>query len=144
MTLADVRPGLRELLLSNAAISTIVGGTRVYPVILPQGVVDDSIVYNRITETESSHFAGPTGLILMRMQIDALSRTADQASRLADLIKEHITGFSGIVGYGSSSPRDYVWMQGIFLLGGDDDYFNDTKLYRRRRDYNIVFGDRNG
>ncbi len=142
MTLADIRPGLRSLLLANANIVAAVS-SRIYPVLLPQGVVDDSIVYNRITENESAHYVGPTGLILMRMQIDALSQSADGASALADLIKQHITGFSGIISYGSNSPQSYVWVQGIFMLSGDEEYFNDTAMYRRRRDYNIVFGDRN-
>ncbi len=79
----------------------------------------------------------------MRMQIDALSQSIDRASTLADLIKEHISGFSGIVSYGSNSPQSYVWVQGIFLLSGDEEYFDDSAMYRRRRDYNIIFGDRN-
>ncbi len=142
MTLADIRPGLRTLLLANANIVAAVSN-RIYPVILPQGVVEDSIVYNRISESESSHYVGPTGLILMRVQIDALSQSIDSASAIADLIKEHITGFSGTISYGSNSPQSYVRVQGIFLLGGDEDYFNESTMYRRSRDYNIIFGDRN-
>lgn len=142
MTLADIRPGLRSLLLGNASIVAAVSN-RIYPILLPQGVVDDSIVYNRITESETSHYVGPSGLILMRIQIDAISQSTDRASAIADLIKEHINGFSGIISYGSNSPQSYVWVQGIFLLGGDEEYFNDSAMYRRRRDYNIIFGDRN-
>lgn len=140
--LADIRPGLRTLILSNGQIAAIVG-TRVYPVLLPQGVTADSIVYNRITESESYRYVGPSGLVIARIQIDAWSQSVGQANALGDLIKEHIGGFSGQLAYGSSSPSDYVNVQGIFLINGDEDYDSVAALYRRRRDYNIVYEDRN-
>ena len=142
MTLVDIRPGLHTLLLSNSDIVARVGD-RIYPVVLPQGVTADSIVYNRIVDNESYHFVGPSGLITQRMQIDAWSQTPDGASELADLIKELIGGFSGTVAYSANSPSDFVRIQGIFLLSGDEDYDSQAALYRRRRDYSIIFADRN-
>ena len=142
MTLADIRPGLSSLLLANASIAAIVG-TRVFPVILPQGVVSDSIVYSRILENESYHYVGASGLIIARFQIDAWSSSADRANTLGDLIKEHIGGFSGQLSYGTASPQDYVIVEGIFMLTGGDDYDGENKMYRRRRDYSLVYKDRN-
>lgn len=142
MTLADIRPGLRTLLLSNSDIATMIGA-RIYPIILPQGVRENSIVYNRVSDIESYHFTGPSGLIVTRMQIDAWSPTIDGASALADLIKDCVSGFKGQLAYGTSSPTDYVNVQGIFMLHGDEDYDAQADLFRRRRDYNIVYGDRN-
>jgi hypothetical protein len=142
MTLADVRPGLRALLLANANIAAIVG-TRVYPVILPQGIKLDSIVYTRILESEPYHYVGPSGLIIARFQIDAWSESADRATVLGNLIKEHIGGFSGQVSYGSASPADYVIVEGVFLVSGGDDYDSESFMHRRRADYNIVYKDRN-
>lgn len=140
--LADIRPGIRTLLLSSPDIAAMVG-TRVYPIVLPQGETEDSIVYNRIVESESYHFVGGSGLISTRMQIDAWSRDLDRAHVLGDLIKEFIGGFKGQINYGSSSPQDYVNINGIFMLNGDEDFDNLSLMYRRRRDYSVIYGDRN-
>lgn len=141
--LIDIRPGLYNLLISNVEIVARVAD-RIFPVTLPQGTVLDSIVYNRVVENESYHYIAPSGLVVVRMQIDAWSRTPDGASELGDLVKEHIGGFSGQVAYSSSSPSDYVRIQGVFLLSGDEDYDNEAGLYRRRRDYSFIYADRNG
>lgn len=142
MTLVDIRPGLYNLLLSNAQIVAKVTD-RVYPIVLPQGEIRDSIVYNRVVENESYHFTAPSGLMVVRIQIDAWSKTQDGASELGDLIKEHLGGFSGQVSYSANSPSDFVRIQGIFLLSGDEDYDNESSLYRRRRDYSFIYADRN-
>lgn len=142
MTLMDIRPALYNLLASNAQISARVAD-RIFPIILPQGVAQDSIVYNRIVENESYHYTGASGLVVARMQIDAWSKTPDGASELGDLIKELLGGFSGQVAYSANSPSEYVRIQGVFLLSGDEDYDNDSGLYRRRRDYSFIYADRN-
>src|ERR1044072_6747714 len=141
MTLADLRLGIRNLLLANAGIVGVVGD-RVYPVVLPQGVTQDSLVYTRISEGENSTFLGPSGLLSTRIQLDAYSLSADRATTLADLVKEYVSGYRGTVSYGSNSPPSFVVIQGVFLLSGGEDYFSDSKLYRRHRDYNFAYGDR--
>lgn len=140
--LIDIRPALFNLLNSNSDINARVSG-RIYPVVLPQGTALDSIVYNRVVENESYHYMAPSGLVVVRMQIDAWSPTPDGASELGDLIKEQLGGFSGQVAYSANSPSDYVRIQGIFLLSGDEDFDLDSSMYRRRRDYSIIYADRN-
>lgn len=142
MTLIDIRPGLYSLLTSNSQIVARVAD-RIFPIMLPQGIVDDSIVYNRVVENESYHFTAPSGLVVVRIQIDAWSLTQDKASELGDLIKEQLGGFSGQVAYSANSPSDYVRIQGIFLLSGDEDYDAESNLFRRRRDYSFIYADRN-
>ena len=143
MTLVDLRPGLFSLLSSDPAIAARVSD-RIYPVVLPQGMTLDSVVYNRIVENESYHYTGSSGLVTARMQIDAWSKTPDGANELGDLIKERLSGFSGQVSYSVNSPAEYVRIQGVFLLSGDEDYDSESALYRRRRDYSFVYADRNG
>jgi hypothetical protein len=138
--LVDLRPGLRNYLLSNASIAGMVG-TRIYPVIAQQGIRDDLIVYNTISEIEGYHFSGATGLVLARYQIDAWSQSAGRAARLADLIKEHLGGASGQWTYSGDSPSDYVIVQGVFLQTGDTDYDDEAMMYRTRRDYTIAYED---
>ena len=110
--LVDARPALRALILSNPDIAAIVGD-RVFPVVLPQGEIRDSIVYHRITETETYHYKGPSWLMQTRFQIDSLSRSTDAAARLANLVHETISGFAGVITFGGS-PGEDCFVQGVF------------------------------
>ena len=142
MTLMDVRPGLRAWLIADNAISTLVS-SRIYPVQLPQGITQTSIVYHRISEIEGYNYGGPIGLIATRFQIDAYSQSIDDAATLADAIKERIGGFAGAMTFGPDSPpQDYVNVQGIFFSNGREDFDNESKFYRVSRDYIIWYEDR--
>lgn len=134
MPLADIRPALRTFLLENSTIAAVVGGERVYPVVLPQGVTDPSIVYNLITETNDHHMQGASGLVMIRMQIDAYAQTHDAAAELALLIKEALDGYSGLMGS--------VTVQGVFADTARTDYQDDVKLHRVSRDYLIHYSER--
>lgn len=142
MSLVDARPAIRAYLLSDQAISNIVG-TRVFPIQLPQGVIQPSIVYHVIDEIESYHYQGPIGLIAARMQIDSISRSSDEAITLSTLAKERLGGFSGVLTFGSNSPQDSVEIQLIeFLNTQPEDYNNDLMLYTKRRDYMVWYRER--
>src|SRR4029434_1016941 len=138
--LVDLRPGWRNYLLTDSNIAAMVG-TRIYPVIAQQGIRDDLIVYNTISEIEGYHFTGPSGLVLARYQIDAWSVSAGRAARLADLLKERLGGAAGAWSYSSNSPNDVVIVQGVFLQTGDTDYDDEVQMYRNRRDYTIAYED---
>jgi hypothetical protein len=97
MTLADVRVGLRAYLLDDATISGLVGGSRIYPVRLPQGQTLTSIVYTRISGLGDHHMQGPSGLSRPRIQIDCWSQSADTADLLARMVKARIDGFQGSI-----------------------------------------------
>jgi hypothetical protein len=133
--IADLRPALRAFLLADAAISTAVGGTRIYPTVLKQGIRDPSIVYNRITGLGNWTTTGPSGLTRPRFQIDCYATTSDQAEALADLVKARLDGYRGLMGS--------VMVQGVFFDTERDDYQADAELYRTSRDYFIWFEERN-
>lgn len=136
MTIPDVRQGLHAYLLADAAISALVGGIRIYPVKLLQGQVNTSIVYSRISEVGDHHMTGPSGLNSIRIQIDAWAQTAAAANTLANLIKERIDGFSGVMTYGANSPPDQqVTVQGVFFDSAREDWDQTATLYRVSRDY---------
>lgn len=137
MTLVDVRAGLRALLLGDSQISTAVGATRIYPVLLPQGTVLDSIVYTRITGQGDMTNDGPSWLVRPRIQIDVWSQQMTAAVRLANLVKERLEGFRGTLAFGSNSPQDEILFRGIFFEGEIDSYDDTAKLYRMSRDYSV-------
>lgn len=142
MSLIDIRPAIRAHLLADQSVSNIVG-TRVFPIQLPQGVIQPSIVYHVIDETEGYHYQGPIGLVAARLQIDSLSRSSDEATTLSTLAKERLGGFAGVLSFGSNSPQDSVEVQLIqFLNTQPEDYDNDLQLYTKRRDYMVWFRER--
>jgi uncharacterized protein DUF3168 len=140
--LADIRPALRAYLLSDATIAAAVGGTRVHPTVLPQGVKLTSIVFNVISEVTDHHMQGASGLVMVRMQIDAYAQTTDAADALARAVKERIDGVHGTWTYGSDSPQASVMVQGCFAETARTDYQSDAELFRSSRDYMIHYEER--
>jgi hypothetical protein len=140
--LADIRPALRAYLLADNAISQAVGGVRIYPTVLPQGIKAPSIVYNVISEITDHVTTGASGLVMVRMQLDAYATTPDAADELARAVKLRIDGFSGPMPYGSNSPPDAVEVQGIFAETARSGYQPEPELYRSSRDFLIWFAER--
>lgn len=142
MTLADIRVGLRAYLLGESAISTAVGGDRIFPVVLKQGEKRASIVYSRISGLGDHHMQGASGLARPRIQIDCWAPKADDAVSLANLVKERIDGFRGSMLWGDNSPAEAIVVQGIFFESEREDYDDAAKLYRVSRDYFVWYEER--
>ena len=130
----DIRPALRAYLLTDAGIAAVVA-TRIYPIKIPQGVNQASIVYTRISGRGDYHMGGPSGLAMPRYQLDAWAPKADDATALANLIKDRIDGFRGIMGAGPVA----ITVQGVFILDEREDYDDTVKLHRMSRDHAIDF-----
>lgn len=113
-------------MLGDSDIATIVG-TRIFPVVLPQGETRASIVYTRISGQGDHHMRGPSGLSQTRFQIDAWAQKADDAAFLANLVKLRVDGFSGTFDGGA--------IQGAFFDTERDDYDSEVKMHRVSRDY---------
>lgn len=134
MTIADIRVGLRAYLLDDAGIAVIVG-TRVYPIIMPQGVVQPSIVYTRVSGVGDNHMEGPSGLSRPRFQVDCWAQSIDVAVTLANLVKERIDGFRGTWLWGEDSPAEGIVVQGVFYAMEREDFDSEAGMYRVSRDY---------
>ena len=137
----DIRAAIRRILLDDAAVSALVGGSRVYPSILPQGQTLASIVYTLRTEDTDYHLAGPSNLVSARYQVDAWAQTADAAVQLGDAAHDALSGYRGVVAFGSNSPQTQITIHGIFSDFGGDDYDATAKLHNRRRDFFVKFAE---
>jgi hypothetical protein len=140
--IADLRPALTAYLLADATISAAVGGERIHPGILPQGERRPTIVYNLVSEVTDHHLQGPSGLVMVRMQIDAWAQTPDAADALARAIKLRIDGAAGDWPYGDGSPPDTLQVQGAFADTARWDYQADIGMHRASRDFLIHYGER--
>jgi hypothetical protein len=136
----DIRGPLRGFLLDDSAVATLVS-TRIYPRVLPQGTRDPSLVYNRISVLGDHHMQGASGLVAVRMQIDAWADTADQAYDLAAAVKYRLDGYRGAMS-SVDSPPQVVDVQGVFFQTARDDVDADRKLFRESWDYMLHYGER--
>lgn len=135
----DIRPAIRALLLSEPAITAVVGTSpndRIYPGVLPQGETQAALVYNLVSEFTSYHMQGGSGLMQARIQVNAWAASAAVSASLGNLVFTKLSGFKGLVPYGIS-PILYADIQAIFHDNGSDE--TDTSRtpfrYGRRRDY---------
>ena len=137
----DIRPALVAFLYGDALINAAVegnktrqqGGSRIFPVKLPQGTKAASIVYTRVSGQGVYHMGGDSGLAMPRYQIDAWGLTPDAATALANLIKDRLSGYRGVMGSGGAA----VTVQGVFMLDEREDYDAAVEMSRMSRDYAI-------
>lgn len=127
----DIRPALRAFLLADAQIAAVVSA-RVYPIKLPQGVKDTSIVYTRVSGESDYKMEGATGYARSRMQIDCWASKVDDAVLLANLVKDALSGYSGVMG---ATPA--VFVQGVFCADERETFDDIVQLYGMGRDYFI-------
>lgn len=137
----DIRQGLFTFFMADAAINAAVegnvtrqnGGSRIFPIVLGQGVKKASIVYTRISGQGDYKMEGPTGYTRPRYQIAAWAPTADAAVSLANFIKDALDGFAGAMGSGANS----VLVQGVFCADQRETYDDVVQMYGVSRDYFI-------
>ncbi|TGN89418.1 DUF3168 domain-containing protein [Bradyrhizobium yuanmingense] len=129
----DLRPALRAFLLSDMAIASVVDGARVYPQRMPQGEAGASVVYTRVSGEGDYTMQGPSGFVRTRFQIDAWASTADAATVLANLIKDRLDGYRGVMG----EDADAITVHGVFIAAEREDFDEAAKLHRSGRDYII-------
>jgi len=122
------RPSFVAFLLGDAALSAAVGGSRVFPVVLPQEETRRSIVYAMTGDRGDHHTEGPSGLARPRMRVDAIADDIDDAAALAGLVKARLDGYAGPMVV-EGSPPEGVTVQGVFFDSSRDDYRSESKLY---------------
>lgn len=126
----DIRPALREFLLGDPTIAGFVA-TRVFPVVLPQGTKLASVVYTRISGYGDYHMQGRSGYVRPRVQIAAWAPKSDDATALANAVKDRLDGFSGIMGSGAAQVR----VQGVFQADEREMYDDVAQMFGVMRDY---------
>src|SRR5262245_12794687 len=135
----DIRPALRALLLADPTVSGLVGGSRIYPLVMPQGMRSPSVVYQRIAGVYPYTMDGPAGIVQSSVQFDSIAETNDAANQLANAVHDVLTGMKGEVFYGGNSPQSSVVFQGIFQTNERDLYDSELLLHRISRDFNVWF-----
>ncbi|MEY9580960.1 hypothetical protein ABIE88_008536 [Bradyrhizobium diazoefficiens] len=136
----DIRPGLFAFFAADSVIGPLVtasGVSRIFPIVLPQGVKLTSIVYTRISGQGDYTMQGASGYTAPRYQIAAWAPTADAAVRLANAIKDAFDGFKGAIGTGN----DAVDVQGVFCGDQRETYDDIVQMFGVMRDYFVHHGE---
>ena len=137
--MGDIRAALREVLLGDVVVFSLVDGERVYPVILQQGVKEPSVVINRVSSFDETTLEGQRNLPQLRIQVDSWAKTLDAANALSKAVRSVLAGFSGEVFYGADSPQQSVAIHGIFFVTEADGWDEPSRLYRHRVDYTVWY-----
>jgi hypothetical protein len=130
-----IRSDLRAYLLADDGIADLVG-TRIYPVVLPQGASRPAITYARISGGHSHNIDRATGSAIPTFEIDCWGDTFDEVDELAEALRQAMQGF-GPGTFGSTAVKAcllddetdaYEWPED----GSDKGIYRITLRYRIR------------
>jgi hypothetical protein len=106
-----VEKAIRSILIDDGAVSALVGD-RVFPVVRREGSVLPAIVYQQISGVRDHVFAGPSGFVEARFQINCWAETYEGADALADAVRIVMDAYHG--------TKESVVIQCIHLIDEGD------------------------
>lgn len=115
--MATIEEALRTVLIGNVGVSALVG-TRVYPVVAPQGASLPAVVYQRISANRQHHLQGPSGLTQVRMQFTAIATTYSAMKALANALRQALDGYRNTV--------SGVFVQAVLSAGEREQFIGET------------------
>ena len=71
---------------------------RIYPILAEQNITIPFVVYTRISTVRSYSHSGDSDIQSVRMQIDIIGNTLNQAQSIATLIINYCNSFNGLMG----------------------------------------------
>lgn len=129
--MAELEAGLYALCVADAAVAAAIG-TRMYPLIIPQGEALPAIAYQRISARRIGAQDGPTGLARARIQLRIVGSSYATAKSTATAVRELLDGYKGVAG---GVTIESCW------LDNDDDAEDGTVTTNRLvfQDYLIMY-----
>ena len=92
--MAGCEPLVRALLLADPIISGQLGGTRIYPLVRPQGTPLPAITYQRISRTRFDPLNGMERVQNARLQLDIWGADYGDVKELAADVLEVLGGYA--------------------------------------------------
>lgn len=134
---------LYKRLSEDSGVSAIVG-TRVYPVVVPQQVYNETskhpcLVYSLDTDGRQVTFSGTNNLVAGRLVLDCYAQSYRQVKLLANAAREALVDFSGYL-FANTSPLSSVYVSGIHLSGGETDLMEEEPgMYHVMQRYTVWY-----
>ncbi len=91
---ATIEKAIYSLLSGDPTLSGLVG-TRIDPVLVPQGTAMPAVTYMQIPSRRDDTLGGPTGLVQSRWQFNCWASTTAEARTVASALRQAISGYSG-------------------------------------------------
>lgn len=111
--MSALEEALRTRLLADGTVSGLVG-TRVFPLVVPQGQALPAIAYQRISGIREHTHEGASGLARPRLQYACVATSFTTARGVADAVRKSLDGFAGVIGS--------VTVQNIMIQNQIDNY----------------------
>lgn len=121
--MSTMEDALYALVTESAAFQAL-AGDRLYPVDFPQAPVYPAALYMVVSRLHHYHMTGSSNLRKARVQFDAFAETYDAVVALADVIRETIEAYRGLVPVEGGDP---VEVQGIFCTIDRDEPESGTR-----------------
>ncbi len=137
-----IQPAIKALLLEAAPVSERVGGSRIYPDVMPQytKLPGPTLVMTSWIISTDQASDGPTGFEAHRLQLDAYAQTRQEAEELMEASAEALSPRAS----GTPLRRvvDGVEVQAVRETpsAGSPTYEKETNLYRRSLDFMVHAG----
>lgn len=122
---------LYTVLGQDAGVATLVG-TRIYPLVRPQGGTLPAVVWQEISASPANAMDGFGNLTSYRIQITAWAKTFKAAAALRDAIRAALQAENESI---SPPPR----LRSTWQPSGPDSFEQDTRLYGCPADFTIWY-----
>ena len=156
----SIEIAIRSELINDADVTALVG-TRVYPVMMPQGFEMPCISYQRISSNRMHTLSGPTGRVDANFQVDFYDESYAVVRELADKARNLLDGFKGDLGINeliTTENNEYITdindelitteqsimgeiVGGIHLVSDRDLWQDNIAVYRVTHDYSVFYFD---
>ena len=94
--MATIENAIYSMLSSDGPLSALVG-TRIDPLLVPQGVAMPAVSYKQLPSSRDDTLGGPTGLVRSQWEFTCWSDLYSEARAVADALRQAISGFDGTV-----------------------------------------------
>lgn len=114
--------------LSGFAGLTALVGTRIYPMILPQGATYPAVTYQRIaTAPRDSCMSEDDGIVRANIQVTAWSETFTNAKAIVDQVRAALQRYT------------VAGIQGIYVIAEYDLFDDEVLKYGASMDFEVVY-----
>lgn len=125
-----IETGIAAYLNADAGLTALVG-TRIFPVLAPQGVTAPYVIFARAGAARSSTTCGTDKKVAGTWQFDAYAKTYKTAAQIARALRLALIDYTGLMG---DTPVDRVFLETEFDL--DDP---EPGLFRVSQTYTIWY-----
>jgi len=115
----SIESDLYAHLKNDSGVSALIG-TRIYPLMAPQNVIDPYITYQVVNDNSKQCIGGSVYQNDTRFQVDCWSKKYSEVKAIKEAVE------SALIGFKSS-----------YAISNMDDYEPDTKLYRQLIDFKL-------